>query len=64
MREISYIKQPTEYLCGQTCVAMIANASVDDVIRVMGTDKGTGKKDIEKLYSKARIQSYLELYEE
>ena len=47
MREISYIKQPTEYLCGQTCVAMIANASVDDVIRVMGTDKGTGKKDIE-----------------
>ena len=120
MKEIFYIKQPTEYVCGQACVAMIANASVDDVIRVMGTDKGTGKKDIEKalahygimqaktmtkadnntplppvcilkvllpkyshwilyyhgkyydpefglmdeLYCKARIQSYLELYEE
>ena len=50
MREISYIKQPTEYLCGQTCVAMIANASVDDVIRVMGTDKGTGKRTLKKLW--------------
>ena len=26
----------------------IADVSVDDVIRVMGTDKGSGKKDIEK----------------
>ena len=48
MKEICYIKQPTEYLCGQACVAMIANVSIDDVVRVMGTDKGTGKKDIEK----------------
>ena len=35
MKEILYIQQPTEYLCGQACVAMIANVSVDDVIRVM-----------------------------
>ena len=35
MKEIHYIQQPTEYLCGQACVAMIANVSVDDVIRVM-----------------------------
>ena len=48
MREIKYIKQPTEYLCGQACVAMIANVSVDDVIQVMHNDKGTGKKDIAK----------------
>ena len=33
MKEIQYIQQPTEYLCGQACVAMIANVSVDDVIR-------------------------------
>lgn len=44
MKEIKYIKQPTEYLCGQACVAMIANASVDEVIQVMQNDKGTGKK--------------------
>ena len=44
MKEIKYIKQPTEYLCGQACVAMIANVSVE----VMHNDKGTGKKDIEK----------------
>ena len=48
MREIHYIKQPTEYLCGQACVAMIANVSVDEVIMVMNNDKETGKKDIER----------------
>ena len=48
MKEIQYIQQPTEYLCGQACVAMIAGVSVDDVIRVMNNDKATGKKDIER----------------
>ncbi len=48
MKGIQYIQQPTEYLCGQACVAMIANVSVDDVIRVMNNDKATGKKDIER----------------
>ena len=48
MKEIQYIRQPTEYLCGQACVAMIAGVSVDEVIRVMGNDQATGKKEIEK----------------
>ena len=48
MREIRYIQQPTEYLCGQACVAMIAGVSVNDVIRVMNNDQATGKKDIER----------------
>lgn len=48
MRKINYIKQPTEYLCGQACVAMLAGVTVDDVISVMQNDKGTGKKDIER----------------
>ena len=48
MRETQYIEQPTEYLCGQTCVAMIAGVSVDEVIRVMNNDQATGKKDIER----------------
>ena len=48
MKEIQYIQQQTEYLCGQACVAMIAGVSVDDVIRVMNNDKGTGKKEIER----------------
>ena len=61
MKEIHYIEQPTEYLCGQACVAMLANVSVDEVIQVMNNDKSTWKKDIE-LYCKARIQSYLELF--
>lgn len=43
---IRYIKQPTGYLCGQSCVAMLANVSVDEVIILMNNDKGTSKKEI------------------
>ena len=42
MKEIHYIEQPTEYLCGQACVAMLANVSVDEVIQVMNNDRSTG----------------------
>lgn len=48
MKKINYIKQPTDYLCGQTCVAMLAGVTVEEVVSVMENDKGTGKKDIEK----------------
>lgn len=48
MKEIHYVRQPTEYLCGQACVAMIAGVPVEEVIRVMNHDQGTGKKDIER----------------
>ena len=44
--DIKYIKQPTGYLCGQACVAMLANVSVDEVIKLMNNDKGTSKKEI------------------
>ena len=48
---IQYIKQPTEYLCGQACVAMLANVSVDEVIKVINNDKGTGKKNLQPHWS-------------
>ena len=48
MKKINYIKQPTDYLCGQACVAMLADVTVEEVVSVMKNDKGTGKKDIEK----------------
>ena len=38
---IKYIEQPTEYLCGQSVIAMLAGVSVDEVIDVMKNDKGT-----------------------
>lgn len=38
---INYIKEPTGYLCGQSCVAMLASKPVDEVIELMCTDKGT-----------------------
>ena len=48
MKEIQYIKQPTGYLCGQACVAMLAGVTVEEVVAVMNNDKGTGKKEIAK----------------
>jgi len=48
LKQIKYIKQPTDYLCGQACVAMLAGVTVEEVVSVMKNDKGTGKKDIEK----------------
>ena len=44
--EIKYLKQPTEYLCGQACVAMVAGVTVDDVINILQNDKGTSKKEL------------------
>ena len=43
---ISYIEQPTEYLCGQSVVAMLAEVSVDEVIGIMQNDKGTSVSEL------------------
>ena len=43
---IAYIKEPTGYLCGQSCIAMLAGVSVDEVIDVMETDKGTSGAEV------------------
>jgi hypothetical protein len=36
---IKYLKQPQSGLCGQTCIAMLAGISIDEVIRVMKSTK-------------------------
>lgn len=41
IENIMYVREPTGYLCGQSVIAMLANVSVDEVIEVMETDKGT-----------------------
>jgi len=46
VHDIKYIKEPTGYLCGQSVVAMLADVSVDEVIDVMGTDKGTSVQEV------------------
>jgi len=43
---IKYVKEPTGYLCGQSVIAMLANVSVDEVIDVIGHDKGTSVAEI------------------
>jgi hypothetical protein len=47
IKSIKYVKQPTIYLCGQSVVAMLANVTVDEVIDIMETDKGTSVKEID-----------------
>ena len=44
---ITYVKEPTGYLCGQSVIAMLANVSVDEVIAVMQNDKGTSVSEID-----------------
>ena len=43
---ITFIKQPTEYLCGQAVIAMLAGVSVDEVISVMQNDRGTSTQEL------------------
>ncbi|MCL2300697.1 MAG: hypothetical protein FWC27_11210 [Firmicutes bacterium] len=38
---ITYIQQPTAYLCGQSVIAMLAGVPVEEVIGVMQNDRGT-----------------------
>lgn len=39
IESISYLKQPTNGYCGQTCIAMLAGISVDEVIKIMRSTK-------------------------
>lgn len=43
---INYIPQPTITTCGQACVAMFANISVEEAIEKMGTDSSTERHHI------------------
>ncbi len=36
---INYVKQPSNGCCGQTCLAMLAGISVDEVIKIMKSTK-------------------------
>ena len=44
---IKYLKQPTPYLCGQACVAMLAGVEVQDVINIINHDKGTSRVQLQ-----------------
>lgn len=43
---ITFIKQPTGYLCGQSVIAMLAGVSVDEVIEVMRNRYGTSTTEL------------------
>ncbi|WP_243155984.1 hypothetical protein [Clostridium sp. C2-6-12] len=35
--KISYVSEPTNVMCGQACVAMLAGIGIDEVAKVMGS---------------------------
>ncbi|WP_313164274.1 hypothetical protein [Sedimentibacter sp.] len=39
IESINYLKQPANGYCGQTCIAMLAGISVDEVIKIMKSKK-------------------------
>jgi hypothetical protein len=39
IESINYLKQPANGSCGQTCLAMLAGISVDEIIKIMRTTK-------------------------
>ena len=43
---INYIEQPTMCTCGQTCLAMLADVSVDEIYKVMGNDSTTSYENL------------------
>lgn len=43
------IQQPTDTTCGQTCVAMIVDRTVDEVCELMGKKGKTRSKDLVKV---------------
>lgn len=38
---INYISQPTNLMCGQACVAMLANTNIEEVAKIMQTSGST-----------------------
>jgi len=46
--KIKYIHEPTDLQCGQAVIAMLCDVTVDEVIKLTGTDKET---DLKQMFS-------------
>ena len=45
-KKTEYIKEPTPLQCGQAVLAMLSGESVDEIIRLTGTERETTLKDM------------------
>ena len=45
-KKTEYIKEPTPLQCGQAVLAMLSGESVDEIIRLVGTERETTLKDM------------------
>lgn len=45
-KKTEYIKEPTPLQCGQAVLAMLSGESVDEIIRLAGTERETTLKDM------------------
>lgn len=46
VKEINYIKEPTDLQCGQAVLAMLSNSTVEDIILLTKTDRETNLKQM------------------
>ncbi len=45
-KQIQYIHEPTDLQCGQAVLAMLGNTTVEEIIRLVGTDRETNLKQM------------------
>lgn len=55
---ITYLQQPTNSAqCGQYCLAMLTGKSVEEIIEIIGTSKGTTVKQIIQSLNDMQLQN-------
>lgn len=55
--------QPNPCACGQACIAMIANKSIEEVFKVMKTEGPTSIGQLIEALDYYNIRSFLAIYE-
>lgn len=55
-KKTEYIKEPTPLQCGQAVLAMLSGESVDEIIRLAGTERETTLKDMFKVLDALGIE--------
>ena len=46
VQKVQYIHEPTDLQCGQAVLAMLSGKSVDEMIKLTGTDRETNRKQM------------------
>lgn len=56
MKEIKYIHEPTSLQCGQAVLAMITGRTINEIIRLCGTERETTLADMRTVLKKCGME--------